>query len=460
MNPSLDVIVIGAGVSGLSLACDLRRAGLTFVVLEKQDEPGGCAQSHTQDGFLFEKGPFNLLVRNPLFEDLLEDLKGTLEIVPPCPTAKKRELLLGGKLEKVPSSLMEAIQTPILSWPQKLRVLAEPLLGQRPRNPDPTLGDIVRRRLGTGVADRVVSAIVAGVYGGDSDALSAQACFPLLWEIDQKSSSLMLGMIRHGFQSRGKPRRKWKGMVSFRGGLGSFCSALAGSFKESMRYRHEVVSIKQIQNGYQVQTHSPEREEVFQSKALVIAADLPAAQRLLCGWADNLAGQLSPIQSVSLAVVNVGFDPGSFPEPPEGFGFLVPKVDTETKILGILFASSVFPYQAPEGCHSLRIFVGGVRSAEWVALPEDELVQKALSELKKYLPFSKPPIAVSVSKWPDAVPQMTPGHVSRIQHLREDLEDYDGLFLAGNYLKGVSVNDCIVNGRETAVQVVEWFKSD
>lgn len=460
MTSPLDVIVIGAGVSGLSLAYDLHQAGLKVLVLEKLDTPGGCAQTQTQDGFLFEKGPFNLLVRNPLFEDLLNQIRGGLEVVPPAPTAKKRELLIGGKRESVPSSFMDAIRTPILSWRQKLRVLAEPILGQRPINKDPTLGDIVRRRLGGGVADRVVSAIVAGVYGGDSDSLSAQACFPLLWEIDQKSSSLIFGLIRHGFQSRKKPRRKWKGMVSFQGGIGSFCAALAGCFSDQVRYNHEVQSIQQEPFGYQVQARCPNGAEVFQSKAVVVAVDLPAARKLLKGLAPDLTDLLSPIESVSLAVVNAGFGPGSFPEPPDGFGFLVPKIVTDTNILGTLFASSVFPHQAPEGFYSLRVFVGGVRSSAWVTLPEDELIRRVLDELNRFLPFTKPPISTSVSRWPDAVPQMTPGHVHRINTLTEHLTEYEGLFLAGNYIKGVSVNDCVVNGRETAVQVVEWFKAD
>jgi protoporphyrinogen oxidase len=51
------VVIVGAGVSGLSLGLLLAQKGIPTVVLEKEDDPGGLARSFHYDGFTFDIGP-------------------------------------------------------------------------------------------------------------------------------------------------------------------------------------------------------------------------------------------------------------------------------------------------------------------------------------------------------------------------------------------------------------------
>ncbi|MQS08464.1 NAD(P)/FAD-dependent oxidoreductase [Streptomyces alkaliphilus] len=51
-----DVIVVGAGVSGLACAADLTAAGLEVLVLEASDSPGGRMRTDHHDGFLLDRG--------------------------------------------------------------------------------------------------------------------------------------------------------------------------------------------------------------------------------------------------------------------------------------------------------------------------------------------------------------------------------------------------------------------
>ena len=53
----VDVIVIGAGLAGLSAACHLRGAGRSVTVLEAGDVPGGRAGVAHLDGYRFDTGP-------------------------------------------------------------------------------------------------------------------------------------------------------------------------------------------------------------------------------------------------------------------------------------------------------------------------------------------------------------------------------------------------------------------
>jgi monoamine oxidase len=50
MNTSWDVVIIGAGVSGLSAACELRKSGLSILVLEARDHIGGRAWTRHEPG--------------------------------------------------------------------------------------------------------------------------------------------------------------------------------------------------------------------------------------------------------------------------------------------------------------------------------------------------------------------------------------------------------------------------
>ena len=60
MTAALDsesVIVVGAGIGGLSAACHLADAGADVTVVEQHDHPGGVAGRIERDGFRFDTGP-------------------------------------------------------------------------------------------------------------------------------------------------------------------------------------------------------------------------------------------------------------------------------------------------------------------------------------------------------------------------------------------------------------------
>lgn len=56
-TPSLKVLIIGAGFSGLSSACYLAKSGFDVTVIEKHPEVGGRARYMKDEGYLFDMGP-------------------------------------------------------------------------------------------------------------------------------------------------------------------------------------------------------------------------------------------------------------------------------------------------------------------------------------------------------------------------------------------------------------------
>ncbi len=265
----------------------------------------------------------------------------------------------------------------------------------------------------------------------------------------------MIGGIKRRLNSR-MNTRKWKGMVSFQGGLGSFCEALAHPLGERVHLGTTVTRIEREEAGYRViATSGSDGEQIFTTPHLIFGLDLNGAIPFLEGLAPGVAQKLKPIESASLAVVNFGFDNDAFDEPPFGFGFLDPQGEKEIHILGALYASSVFPHQAPEGCHALRVFIGGHRQPELLSVSDEELSQHAVSELSKLMRIKQAPLLVQVSRYPFSIPQMVSGHSARIEEVEKDLQQYPGLHLVGNYLHGVSVNDCICHARRSAAKLIQ-----
>ena len=69
-----DVIVVGGGISGLTTAWHLHRAGMDVCLFEAGNSVGGCTRTERREGFILEKGPFNVMVRDPAFEELLGEV--------------------------------------------------------------------------------------------------------------------------------------------------------------------------------------------------------------------------------------------------------------------------------------------------------------------------------------------------------------------------------------------------
>ena len=66
MSRPLNVVVIGAGLGGLSAAAHLRKAGHTVTVVERDSIPGGRAGMIEQQGFRLDNGPTVLTMPNLL----------------------------------------------------------------------------------------------------------------------------------------------------------------------------------------------------------------------------------------------------------------------------------------------------------------------------------------------------------------------------------------------------------
>ena len=189
------VAVIGAGITGLTAAFRLQRAGIPVVLHEASDRSGGAIRSVRQGGYLAEGGPNTILETSPLIAELVREVGLEGRVLRPDPDSEARFLVRGRRPVALPSSPFGFLTTPLFTPLAKLAILREPFLPRRTDSTEESVAQFVTRRLGREFLDRAVDAMVAGIYAGDPEKLSVTQAFPKLAALEERYGSLLRGQI-------------------------------------------------------------------------------------------------------------------------------------------------------------------------------------------------------------------------------------------------------------------------
>jgi oxygen-dependent protoporphyrinogen oxidase len=456
-----DVLIIGAGISGLACAAWLQSKGLRVTVLESSEKPGGVMRSEQHKGFLIETGPNSLLETSPRIAELIELAGLQHEMIVANDRAKKRYIMKNGALLPLPLNPIAFLRTPLFSLSAKLRLLREPFVAPLLSEEDESIAAFVRRRLGNEFLDYAIDPFVAGVYAGDPENLSVSAAFPKLKALETKYGSLIRGAIR-GRKERGQREEKAKNiarMISFRGGLGQLTAALASRLRRRICYKVSPrIERDPMASNWRVRFEEHGRTRALRASHVVITAPADRLREITIGALAQACRPFSEIPYAPIAVVTAGCKREHVKHPLDGFGYLVPRKEGR-KILGMLWNSSIFPERAPEDHVLTTTFMGGARQPELALLPEEELIAFTIAELQLRLGVKETPAFVHVRKYARAIPQYAIGH-QRWQRLMDQIEiEYPGLHFAVNYRDGVSVSDCIVRSHRMAEAIAKEMSS-
>jgi oxygen-dependent protoporphyrinogen oxidase len=248
-----------------------------------------------------------------------------------------------------------------------------------------------------------------------------------------------------------RPSEAPGGLVSFPQGLASLSHAMAERLGESLRLGQEAARVHHDAEGWEIVTAEAQR---FRAAHLVLACGARTASCLLQFAAPDLGQKLASIRHTSLVTINLGFRRRDVRHPLDGYGFLVPRTATASPLLGALFSSSVFPHHAPADHVLLRVFLGGPRAPEIVDGDEVLLRQKAIDSIAKPLGLQGDPVLCDIARWKSTIPNYEPGHSQRVRTVLEGARRLPGLWLAGNFMEGISVNDCIAQGVRVAHSIL------
>ena len=108
---------------------------------------------------------------------------------------------------------------------------------------------------------------------------------------------------------------------------------------------------------------------------------------------------------------------------------------------------------------ALTNYLGGKRYPEMAEKSDEELLCLTIADLKKIIGINSQPDFVNIVRHKKALPQYTLGHQDLLKIVEGLHESIPGLFVAGNYLRGISVRDCISNGAKLAGKIAKSLKS-
>jgi protoporphyrinogen/coproporphyrinogen III oxidase len=442
------VAIVGGGITGLALAHRLRSRGKDPIILEASGRLGGNIQTRGRDGFWTETGPNGFLDKEPATRELAAGVGVEERIRAADPAAKRRYLYTRGRLHAVPASPPAFLKSSILPLGARLRVVAELFTARAPAGVDESLGAFGRRHLGATATAVLLDAVQTGIYAGDMEALSVGATFPQLTKLEQEHRSLILGALRtQRAQRKALPAgagrsEKLRGELStFDGGLQTLVDALAQALGPAVHTGARVEGLVPASGGWRVSVQEHGRQAELSASHVVLTTPAYVAAGLLRPLDEKLAGLLEGIAYAPIAVVHLGYAPGSTP-PPDGFGFLVPGLERR-RLLGAIHASTVFPFRAEGGRVLYTCMIGGARRPDLVGLDEEALVTLAREELKALAGVTASPSFTEVIRWPRGIPQYNVGHMERISAIDAALARWPGLRLGGNAYRGVGINDCI-----------------
>jgi protoporphyrinogen/coproporphyrinogen III oxidase len=468
MNPeTLDLAIVGGGLSGLTLASEFQRQcpDKRFAVLESSDRVGGAIHTESIDGYLIDHGADMFAIDPSAAIDLCRDLEIESKTIAPKVDHRGAMIVHQGKLQPIPQGfvLMRATQTwpmmttPLLSPTEKLRFLRERWIPTRNDDSDESVADFTRRRMGSGVLDRIVAPLVAGIYTADIEQLSMRATMSPIWAMEKQHGSLANAARHRRSNDRDQAERhsagaRYGNFRSFNGGMIELIQWIQKSIDPSViQTRWPASGLHRAGDLWRIESTNASSPDLL-ARQVVLATPPQITSQLLKTTDQSAAQELANISAASAAIVILGVPRNQISHPIDMFGFVVPPIERR-KILAVSFASHKYDGRAPQDHVLIRVFIGGVLQSQLLDQDDSDLIAIALTELRSLIGLSGQPILTKVIRWNQAMPQYNVGHLDRVDRIEKAIKRHRGLHLLGNWKGGVGIAPVIASARLMAKQI-------
>lgn len=491
------VAVIGGGITGLSAAFYLQNLApeFDFVLFEASNRLGGVIQTVREEDSLIELGADNFATLIPDALQLSRDIGLESTLIHPNAEHRFAQIVARGRVHPIPNgfSLMQptqpwaVLQSPVLSWPGRLRLLKEYFVPARREASDESLEAFATRRLGKEAYERLVEPIIGGIFTAQGSTLSMQAALPQFVEMEAKHG----GLIRAALAKRNEKSAatqsakqasgaRYDQFVTHPNGMSAWIAAVADKLPaEKIRLGSRVVALAPTPNHLfegkaassgQTPTHrwivttgkstisGPDIIEETLFDAVIVTTPADPAANLLRPIHSVIADQLQQIPYADSAVIAMLVDRAEIDPKLFCFGIVVPQVE-KLDTLAVSFTSEKYPGRTAHDKVLLRVFMGGAVRPDLMQESDERLFERGWNDVQRLLKLTKPPSRYRVVRWNQAMPQYLVGHLDRLAIIEKELRSTPTLALAGNGYRGVGIPQCVRSARQAAVRIIEALQA-
>jgi len=388
-----DLVIVGAGISGLSLAYYAAQAGLRSVVLERSDVAGGCLHSVRTGDFWHELGAHTCYNSYVELIALLEAYGLQQKILP---RAKVPFMLL---IEGEPRSVARELRIGEL-------LCALPRLVSTKRD-GRTVQDYYSRFVGPENYRRVLGPMITAAFSQPADAFPAEMMF----------------------KSRGVRRRDVCKSFTLEGGLQTLADALAADPKISVRLNAEVREVAREGTRFVVTLSDGERLMAGRLALAVPPAQACELVRAVNPGAATILGRMKVSEIDSIGVI-VDKTASSIP-PVAG---LIP--------INGPYYSAVSRDTVPDAAH---------RGFAFHARPGAASEQR-LQDAARALRINRDQIT-HVTRRQATLPAPELGHATLVAELEAAVAK-SPLALTGNYFGGLALEDCVLRSKSEVARLL------
>lgn len=445
------VVIIGAGVSGLAAAYYLSRAGIPFTLIEAEKRLGGVIRTDRVSGCLIEAGPDSWIARKPWALNLVRDLGMENQVIGSNDDRRKTYIVRRGELIPVPQGMQLTAPTRLLpvAASRLFGIKTKLLMGlewfRRPaKHPDRSVAEFVRDHFGEEWNEYLAQPMLAGVYGGSPEQLSADCVLPTFVEYERRHGSITRGVLKNR-------RTEAQGalFLTLKGGLGTLVDALQKAvITANCCVSGRVLGIDREGGKWRVRLE----DGAIEAEHIVAAVPAHEAARLVRGASGALAEALGSIPYNSSIVSGLVYRRPGFDHPLNGFGMLIPRTEKRA-LAACTWVETKFDHRTSHDATLLRAFLTGAQADKLMNADDDAIQAATHAELACLMRYRARPIAHRVHRWPQAMALYTVGHGSRLAKINALLKRLRGLHLGGNGYDGVGISDCIRRSQAIAAAI-------
>jgi protoporphyrinogen/coproporphyrinogen III oxidase len=442
-------------------------------LFEADSRIGGIISTRYEKNCTLEDGPDSFVTFKPAAIELCEELGLKDQIVTTNSRFRRAFVAWKGQLEPIPEGFNMIAPTrfdklfasKLFSRVGKLRMAFEQFIPKGPKLTDESVASFVRRRFGQEALTRIGQPLIGGIYTANPETLSLRATVPKYLDYEQEYGSVTKGLLAEQAKSQKNQKNqknkkashagaRYSAFVSFEQGVGVLVDTLVEAIGKSNIYTNTKISDLKFLDETRQWSLRFDSGEPQKFDHVILTTPSYVSAHLLKSTDPELAADLGKIEYASSAVLNLIFNREQIQHSLDGFGFVVPVRENRHIIAGS-FTSVKFANRCPENQVIVRVFLGGAMDERILQNDDQTLVKIALSELNQYVKFTGVPLATFVKRYTHSMPQYKLNHHLLRDSLLTSIAKHAGLHIAGAYLNGVGIPDCIASANKACASLIE-----